>query len=117
MLTFNSNGNWFHFTPKNPVEIFLLKVPEERHAAGEERNVPEISESDCQSAVTAENANGWEGTDDAHPKRDHVSDRSDCNTDGSFRHHVTHSLRHRQLYRCSSPSSQHHERVIDANTC
>lgn len=96
--------------------ISLLEVSEHRHAAGEERYVPDVCEGDGQRAVRAEDPYRGKRRNDADPERNHVGERCDCDADGSFTHHVTHSLRNRQLHGCSAPGSKHHKRVINPNT-
>lgn len=79
--------------------------------------MPEVRERDGHRAVSAENLDRRERTPDADPEADHVRERGDRDADCRLRHHVAHALRHRHLYRRSSPRRQHDECVVDSNAC
>lgn len=99
------------------MQIFIFTISRDRHTASEEGDVPQEGEADGETAVCAENPNGWEGTDDAYPEGYHVGQRGDCDANSGLRHHVPHALGNGQLHGCTPPSRQHYKCVINADTC
>lgn len=69
------------------------------------------------TGVETEDLYRREGTQHADPQTDHVRDRGDGDGNRSVWHCVAHALRNRHCNRGTPPRSQHHERVINTNTC
>lgn len=99
------------------MHIPLLQIAGDRHATGEERDVPDEREHHGQRTVLGENADGPERIDHAEAERHDVRYGRNRNGDGGVRHHDAHAHRNGQLRRCATPGGQHHEGVVDADTC
>lgn len=67
--------------------------------------------------IDAEDLHRGERREDPDEKRYHIGERGDRNRDGSLAQSRGHPLRHRFQNAGPPPSCQHHERVVDTDTC
>ena len=69
------------------------------------------------TCVSTEYLDAWEGRYDPDPEADHVRDGGDGDGDCGVPEALSHALVHGRLGGGATPRAQHHECVVNANTC
>lgn len=99
------------------MQVPFLPVPRDGHAGSEEGDVPQEGEAHGEATVGAEDLHGRERRDNADPERNHIGQRRDRDGHGSLGHCLGHPSVDPPFGRGPSPSGQHDECVVDADTC
>lgn len=115
-ITFDSHRQRRHFVAKQRVQILLLAIAGDGHAGRKEGDVPHKDEHNGQAAVRAKDLHRRERAVNADHERYDVGERGDGDGNGRLGHHQAHALGHVQFHGCATPSGQHNERVVDADT-